>query len=83
MIARIVETTNARKTIPAAARGLWKTQSQSIPGRSGRAPAPGRTPVDSAHPSKSKPRAESKIVSTSKLEASVGYEDPSTRCRAM
>jgi hypothetical protein len=83
VIARIVETTNTRKRIPAAARGLWKTQSQSIPGRSGRTPAPGRIPADNAQPSSSSPTAESKIVSTSKLEASVGYDDLSTRCRAM
>ena len=87
MIARIVETTNARKTIPAAARGLWKTQSQSMPARSGSAPASrGAHRWTAPTPASSKPSAESKIVSTSRLEASVGYDEPfdsgAARCRA-
>ncbi len=75
--------TSTTKRIPAAARGLWKAQSQSIPGRSGSTPAPGRIPADNAQPSSSSPTVVSKIVSASRLEARVGYDEPSIRCRAM
>ena len=75
--------TNTTKRIPAAPRGLWKTQNQSMPARSGSTPVPGSTPADSAQLSSSTPTTESKIVSASRLEASVGYDEPSIRCRAM
>ena len=72
VIARIVATTRTTKRTPAPARGLWKTQSQSIPGRSGSTPAPGSTPAESAQARSTIPTVESNTVSTSRLAASVG-----------